>query len=225
MSLSKVRRRDASIMIENMKASLVTEKAAHILGRYLKGTPVSVGFETGSDEHSRLLGRPDTPSETIVSLRRLKEAGMKPYVYFIHGLPGQSKDTVDDTVEKIKESMQSGAERVILYRFQSLPASTFNQCPSGPPAAQDQLSKRIYEAALEANRNSKEMLVGSIIKGVIAEKYDRDSRFWVAYPMLHGPVMLLKGDGFKEGDVFEAKVSGVASERMVYGEALVGKKY
>jgi hypothetical protein len=37
--------------------------------------------------------------------------------------------------------------------------------------------------------------------------------------MLHGPVMLLKGDDFEEGDVVNARVSGVASERMVYGIA------
>jgi len=215
-SLPQVRSGKASIMIENMKAALVTERAAEILGRYLRGTPVSVGFETGSDEHSRVLGRPDTPSETLVSLRRLKEAGMKPYVYFIHGLPGQSEETVDETVMMIGESMQSGADRVILYRFQSLPASTFNSCPSGPPVTQDALSKRIYDAAQEANMSSKEMLVGKTVKVVIAERYDRDSRFWVAYPMLHGPVMLLKGEDLKKGEVLDVKVSDIASDRMVY---------
>jgi hypothetical protein len=65
--------------------------------------------------------------------------------------------------------------------------------------------------------NSKETMVGDIIKVVIAEKYSRDRSLWVAYPLLHGPVMLLKGDDFAEGDVINARVSGVASERMVYG--------
>ncbi|MCJ7732143.1 B12-binding domain-containing radical SAM protein [Candidatus Bathyarchaeota archaeon] len=215
--LPEVERGEASIMIENMKAALVTERAASILGRYLKGTPVSVGFETGSDEHSRLLGRPDSPSETLVSLKRLKEAGMKPYVYFIHGLPGQNNKTADETVDMIKRSMQIGADRVILYRFQSLPASTFSQCSSGAPATQDSISRKIYDAAQEVNMYSKETLVGDIIKVVIAEKYSRDRSLWVAYPLLHGPVMLLKGDDFAEGDVINARVSGVASERMVYG--------
>ena len=211
---------EASIMIENMKASLVTERAAVILGRYLKDTPVSVGFETGSDNHSRLLGRPDTPSETLVSLRRLKEAGLKPYVYFIHGLPGQDTGTVDATVEMIDKSIEVGADRVILYRFQSLPASTFSQCPSGPPAVQDPLSKRIYDAAQNANMNRKEDLVGERVKVVVAERYDRDPRFWVAYPMLHGPVMLLRGDDFGAGDVVLTRVIDVASDRMVIGTVL-----
>jgi len=211
---------EASIMIENMKASLVTERAAMILGRYLQGTPVSVGFETGSDMHSRLLGRPDTPSETLVSLRRLKEAGLKPYVYFIHGLPGQDKGTVDATVEMIDKSIEVGADRVILYRFQSLPASTFSQCPSAPPAVQDPLSKRIYDAAQKANMTRKEDLVGQRMQVVVAERYDRDPRFWVAYPMLHGPVMLLRGDNLRGGDIVSTRVIEVASDRMVYGTVL-----
>ena len=37
--------------------------------------------------------------------------------------------------------------------------------------------------------------------------------------------MLLKGDGYKAGDVLMTRISGVASERMVYGEALMDKKY
>ena len=211
---------DASIMIENIKASLVTEQAAAILGKYLRDTPVSVGFETGSDEHSRLLGRPDTPSETLVSLRRLKEAGMKPYVYFIHGLPGQTSETVDETVKMIDASMRAGSDRVILYRFQRLPSSTFAQCPSGTPVSQDPLSKHIYDAAQKANMEQKQELVGDRVRVVVAERYDRDQRFWVAYPMLHGPVVLVKAMNIDSGDVRLVEITGVASERMVYGRVL-----
>ena len=218
--LPQVASGNASIMIENIKAALVTERAAAILGKYLRDTPVSVGFETGSDEHSRLLGRPDTPSETLVSLRRLKEAGMKPYVYFIHGLPGQTSETVEETVKMIDASMRAGSDRVILYRFMSLPSSSFTQCPSGAPASQDPLSKRIYDASLEANMGQKQELVGDRVKVVVAERYDRDQRFWVAYPMLHGPVVLVNSDNIGAGDVILVEITGVASERMVYGMVL-----
>jgi len=210
----------ASIMIENIKAGLVTEQAAEFLGRYLKGTPVSIGFETGSDRHSRLLGRPDTPSETLTALKRLKEAGMKPYVYFIHGLPGQDTETVDDTVDMINQSMRFGADRVILYRFQSLPASTFCQYPSGAPAVKDPLSKRIYDAAQRANLGRKEDLVGQSMDVVVAERYDKNPRYWVAYPLQHGPVMLLDEVDLVEGDVVKVEVVDVESDRMVIGEKL-----
>ena len=215
--LPQMRSGQASLMIENIKAALVTERAAKILGTYLKNTPVSVGFETGSDSHSVELGRPDTPSETLVSLRRLKKAGMKPYVYFIHGLPGQTKETAVESVDMINKSMKYGADRVILYRFMSLPASAFSGCPSGPPAVHDPDSKLIYDAAFAANSNSKEELVGQRMKVVVANRYERDRRYSVAYPMLHGPVVLLEGGSHEPGSVHSIKITGVASERMVFG--------
>jgi radical SAM superfamily enzyme YgiQ (UPF0313 family) len=218
--LPQVKNGNASIMIENIKASLVSKRAAGLLGKYLSGTTVSIGFETGSATHSKVLGRPDTPSEALISLRRLKDAGMKPYVYFIHGLPGQTAETVKETVNTIKQSRSYGADRVILYRFQSLPASAFEECPSGPPASRDLLSRRIHDAAYEANLKSKEALVGAFIKVVIAERYSRDRRFYVAYPMFHGPVTLIHHDNLSPGDIVKVRVTGIASDRIVYGQII-----
>ncbi len=218
--LPQMKTGNASLMIENIKSSLVTKRASNILGSYLKDTPVSVGFETGSDSHSVQLGRPDTPSETIISLRRLKEVGMKPYVYFIHGLPGQTKETANETVDMINKSMKLGADRVILYRFRSLPASAFSGCPSGSPAVYDPNSKLIYDAAQRANMGSKEKLVGKTLKVVVANRYGRDRNYSVAYPMLHGPVVLVKGGDFVGGKVFRVKITGVASDRMVYASKI-----
>jgi radical SAM superfamily enzyme YgiQ (UPF0313 family) len=206
---------EASVMAENIKAALVTEMAAEILGTYLRGTPINLGFETGSDAHSAALGRPDTPSEALTALRRLKKAGLKPYVYFIHGLPGQSDENVSETVQTICEAVRLGAERVILYRFTSLPMSAFAGCPSGPPAARDPLSRKIWEAAREANRGRKEALVGQRLRVVVAEPYDRDRRYMVAYPLRHGPVVLLEAAEGREGEVLDATVYEVASDRMV----------
>ena len=207
----------ASFMIENIKASLVTKKAAQILGRYLDGTPVSIGFETGSAEHSELLGRPSTPRETLIAIKRLKQAGLKPYVYFIHGLPGQSKVTVDETVEAIAKSVKEGAERVILYRFQSLPMSTFSGNSSAPPSIRDPLSRRIHEAAAKANLKTKKDMLQGIIRVVVAERYDRDRRLLVAYPLRHGPVVLVESGEPLEGRVLDVEITDIASERMVIG--------
>jgi radical SAM superfamily enzyme YgiQ (UPF0313 family) len=216
-SIPAVAEGDVSLMIENIKASLVTERAASTLGRYLEGTPVSIGFETGCPDHSRLIGRPDTPGECLTAIKRLKRAGLKPYVYFIHGLPGQTEKTVERTIQAIDESVKLGAERVILYRFLSLPWSAFSGCPSGPPAARDRLSQRIYRAAQEANRLRKEAAVGTRLRVVLAEPYDRDQRLTVGYPMKHGPVVLVEGAANRIGDVVEVELTSVASDRAVRG--------
>lgn len=214
-ALPRVAEGEASVMAENIKAALVTERAADLLGTYLRGTPINLGFETGSEAHSAALGRPDTPSETLTALRRLKKVGLKPYVYFIHGLPGQSEENVSETVRTIHEAVRLGSERVILYRFTSLPMSAFAGCPSGPPAARDPLSRRIWEAAREANRGRKEAMVGQRLRVVVAEPYDRDRRYMVAYPLRHGPVVLLEGAEGREGEILDVTVADVASDRMV----------
>jgi tRNA A37 methylthiotransferase MiaB len=82
------------------------------------------------------------------------------------------------------------------------------------------LSKHIYDAAQKANMEQKQELVGDRVRVVVAERYDRDQRFWVAYPMLHGPVVLVKATNIDSGDVRLVEITGVASERMVYGRVL-----
>jgi radical SAM superfamily enzyme YgiQ (UPF0313 family) len=216
-NLDQVAEKNASIMIENIKSSLVTEKAARILGENLFGTPVSIGFETGCPDHSIQLGRPSSPFETLTAVRRLKKAGMKPYVYFIHGLPGQTEKTVEKTVNAIHRSMEEGAERVILYRFMSLPMSAFRGVPSASPSIKDPLSYRIYQEAQKANLSAKEALIGEKIRVVVAESYDRDPSYTIAYPLYHGPVVLLKAQNLSEGTVLDVMLTGVASNRMVYG--------
>lgn len=209
--------RSASLMIENIKGNLVTERAAEILGRYLEGTPVNIGFETGSVEHNRGLGRPSTPKENLAAILRLRRAGIKPYAYFIHGLPGQTSATVDETVRTIEASVEAGASRIILYRFQSLPMSAFQNEPGAPPTSRDPLSRRIQSAARRANRRLKEDLLGTEIEVVVAESYDRDRRLLVTYPMLHGPVVLLEETDSSAGDVLRVVVEEVVSDRVVRG--------
>jgi radical SAM superfamily enzyme YgiQ (UPF0313 family) len=215
--IPRIKDETAALMIENIKASLVKEKAAKLLGTYLAGTPVSIGFETGSETHSELMGRPSTPGETLKAIERLRRAGLKPYVYFIHGLPGQTEETVDETVKAIEDSRDEGAERIILYRFQSLPMSAFSGYPSAPPNVSDPGSRRIHEAAAKANMGAKENMVGKVIRVVVAERYDRNKRLLVAYPLKHGPVVLIESPEPLEGRVIDVEVMGVASERIVNG--------
>ena len=213
--LDAVAQGEVSIMIENIKGSLVTKEAVEVLGRYLAGTPVNIGFETGSDEHGSQLGRASTVGENLRALRRLKGAGLRPYAYFIHGLPGQTPETVDETVETIGKTVRAGVSRIILYRFQPLPMSAFRDQPTAPPAAKDRLSKRISDAARRANAALREEYLGRRLRVVVAEPYTKDRRYHVAYPMLHGPVVLVEGADGLVGDIVEVEVVGAASERML----------
>ena len=218
--LDAIARGIASLMIENIKGNLVTERAAKILGKYLKGTPVNIGFETGSAEHCSALGRSSTPEENLTAIRRLRYVGMNPYAYFIHGLPGQTSATVNETVKTIDASVGAGVSRIILYRFQPLPMSAFHDKSRAPPASKDRQGRSIQDATRRANRKLKENLLGSEIDVVVAEPYDRDRRYQVAYPMLHGPVVLVEGVEGRAGDVLRVVVEEVMTDRMVRGRPL-----
>ena len=204
-------------MIENIKGELVTPKAAKILGEYLAGTSVNVGFETGDLMHSTMIGRSSTVNENINAVKLLNEAGMKPYAYFIHGLPGQTIETANKTVNAINNSVTAGVSRIILYRFQPLPMSAFRDMPRGPPARKNIISKKIYQAAQKANRELKKKLIGDRIRVVIAEVYRRNPQFHVAYPMQHGPVVLVKSEKITTGMVLCVEITNVISDRMVEG--------
>jgi radical SAM superfamily enzyme YgiQ (UPF0313 family) len=163
------------------------------------------------------LGRASTPKENLNAVSKLRRAGLKPYVYFIHGLPGQNLETVNETVNAINRSVKRGATRIILYRFQSLPMSAFYDQHMAPPAVKEKNSKKIYDAARKANKEIKESLVGRTMRVVVAEKYDRDGRYHVAYPMLHGPVVLVEDMEGLEGKVIDVNIIEVVSERIVRG--------
>ncbi len=216
-SLEKLKQGKALVLIENVKASLVTEKIAKILGKHLSGTSVSIGLETGSKNHSRMLGRHSTPREVIEAVKRLSKAGIKPYVYVVYGLPGQNNETVEMTVGAIQESFLNGAERIILYRFQALPMSCFSNEPSAASYRKDTGSARIYEAAKKVNLEAKNRLLNKEMKVIVSEKYVRDKRYNVAYPMYHGPVVLVRTADKLIGQITDVKIVRTLSDRMVEG--------
>lgn len=215
--IDRLTERMASIMIENIKASLITDRVAKLLGRYLSGSSINIGFETGSKAHGLLLGRPSEPAENLRAITKLRKAGLKPYVYFIHGLPGQTPETVVRTVKAINQSVEKGAARIILYRFKPLPMSAFSKVQAAPPAVKDRLSGKIYRAALKANRGLKEEFMGRKLRVIIAEPYDRDRNLHVAYPLRHGPVVLVEEAEGRVGDVVDVVIERVISDRMVKG--------
>jgi len=216
--LKKVRQRKASILLENVKGNLVTEKAARILGKYLRNATVNIGFESGSAKHCKELGRPSTPEENLIAVERLSRVGLKPYVYFIHGLPGQTRKTTYATINMIEKVVEAGAARIILYRFTPLPMSSFKDFPMGPPAIRNKYSRLIKEASEKANRRLKENLLGKKLRVVIAQQYNRNRKNMIGYPLYHGPVVVVEGL-LNEGDIVDVEITKIISDRMIQGKA------
>ncbi len=224
--LPRVNRGEAVVMIENVKPNLVTEEAAKLLGRYLKGTTVHIGAETGNNKHLEMLGRPNTVEEVIKAVKLLKKYGMRPYVYFIHGLPGQNMKTARDTVKLMRKLARAGAEKITVYRFTPLPATAFEGFPRPKPAYADTASKLIVEEAKRLNKALKRQWLGREVEVVVGGVYHRmkDGRdYYATYPLRHGPVTLVpKTFEAEPGDVLLVKVRKVLSDRLLLAD-LVSK--
>lgn len=192
--------------VENAKPSLVDEKVAKLLGKYLKNTTIHIGVETGDEKHSELIGRPCSPEESIKAIKLLKEAGLRPYAYFIHSLPGQNRRSAAKTIEAMRSVFEIGAEKITVYRFRPLPGTAFEKFK----VRVDADSRKISKYAIHLNRARKELLIGAVVKAIAAPGA-------YAYPLQGGPVIRLKNGRPKIGEVIEVRITGVVSDRLVEG--------
>jgi len=130
------------VSIENVKPRLFDDEAASIIAEHLPKSTIHLGCETGSEEHSFELGRPSSPSQALEATKTAVKHGLRPHVYFIHGLPGQTDETARKTIEIMNEMVRSGAEKITLYRFKPLPLSAFQACPPLPQPRRTKPTRR-----------------------------------------------------------------------------------
>jgi len=211
------RKGKAVLSIENLKANLVDEEVARLLGKYLKGTTVHIGCETGSEKQALEIGRPVTPRDVVRAVKLLKRCGLRPYVYFIHGLPGQKIEYVKETVNIMRELEKVGVEKITTYRFTPLPLTAFSKFPRGKPYVKDKLSRMIVLEAKRINLKYKMELVNSSIPCVIVRPYYKMGKYAIGYPIYHGPVVKVENGIKYVGFKVVVKVKRVLSERLVEG--------
>lgn len=215
-SIPEVSSGEVSIMVENVKPSLVTEAAAETLGKYLKGTPVHIGAETGDAWLLKKLGRPMTVRETVEAVKRLKKHGLRPYVYIMYCLPGETSKTVQKTVRLMETLYRVGAEKITVYRFMPLPLSALEKLAiAGIRCMHNHLVK---QKAIEINERAKKRMIGKTVRVIVVGRHPK-LRKWIGYPINHGPVVVIE-NGNKdlcEKDIVTIRIVGVPSDRMVEG--------
>lgn len=215
-SLNPVAKSEAVVMVENLKPNFVTEQTAALLGRYLTGTHVHLGCETGSEEHSESMGRPSSPLETLMAVRLLSEHKVRPYVYFIHGLPGENLATAGETAEIVGAMVKMGAERITVYRFRPLPMSSFSEFRGAPPSVRSPCARIVVSAARRANRTLIRRWVGRDVEAVVC---DGGRKMVVCYPLRHGPVIegIAGRERVEPGDIVEVHITSAPSDRKLRG--------
>jgi radical SAM superfamily enzyme YgiQ (UPF0313 family) len=213
-SITEVTEGNVHLSIENMKACLFTEEVAGALSESMQGISPNIGLETGSDEHLRSIGKCGSPDDVLRAVTIAKAHNMAPFVYLIYGLPGETSETVKESVNLMREVAQAGAERIILYGFRALPGSAFADFPE--PHPKDAKSAPLREEAARINRAHKDKHLGTIVRGVVAEPSLTHHGYSMVYPLSEGPLMTVRG-GYSPGTVLRVEVVKVLSSGLVEG--------
>ncbi|HIP57602.1 MAG TPA: radical SAM protein [Ignisphaera aggregans] len=219
-SIDEVREGIAAISIENVKPCLVNEYVAEVLGRYLKGSVVYIGLESGSNELLHRVGRASTVEDALRAIELLKRHGLRPYVYLMHGLPSETEDDIAKTINLIDSLVKLGVEHIILYRFRPLPRSAFEAFKAPPPAIARKSTYELYIRVKEFNMSRKAELLNKVVRVVIACKHPKRRGYLVAYPLYHGPVVLIRASTTFIGAIADAKIVNVINDRLVEGKIL-----
>lgn len=219
-SLPQVSEGSVHIGVENMKACLFTNEVAQTLKNSMISSSPNIGLETGSEYHLRQIGKCGTPEDVIRAVEVARAHGMKPFVYLIYGLPGETAETVEQSVKLMRTVSEAGAERIILYGFRALPGSAFANYPDS--SLTDELSLILRKEAENINRKKKEQYLGELIRGIAAEPSRTHHGFTMVYPLEEGPLMTVSG-GYSAGSLLLVRVTQVLSSGLVEGEVVSRK--
>ena len=205
----------AHLSIENIKACLFTKEVAEMLSATLPNTSPNIGLETGSSQHADSIGKCGSPEDVLRAVRLASEHGMSTYVYFIYGLPGETSETVDESIRLMKLASENGAERVILYGFRALPGSAFEDFPE--PSSDYLFGKKLQEAARSINKQKKQEYIGRIIRVVASEPSWAKKGYTMFYPLGEGPLLTVRGS-YSSGTVMSVRVTRVLSPGLLEAE-------
>lgn len=214
--ISQVANGDVVIMIENIKACLVNDDVAKLLGKYLKDTTIHIGLETGDNEfNERVFGKPITREHVINAVKLLSKYGLRPYIYLMYGFPLMNERVYKQTVNTVKELAKLPVEKITLYKYVNLPGTAFEHVYPDITRAGNMI-KYLRKLVNEFNKVKKnEFYSNKVIEVFLVYSNGK----YYGYPVKHGPVVFVRGITSKGFDGCRAlvKVTDV-KERYVHGE-------
>jgi len=216
LGLDAVKRGIVQILAENIKASLCDDESLSILAR-LPAISVSIGVETGSDEHLKNIGKSASVAGIKRAVELLNKHGIRYHAYFIHSLPGQTAQTVQDSVGMMRWLEGNKAEKITIYRFKPLPGTAF-EGSRVTGAMLDEAGPMVREA-VRINEAGKRKYLNATVKVLIAEHDFRDKSAAIAYMLQGGPKVKLGNCGRLVNDkkIHVARITRVISDKMTEG--------
>ncbi len=219
-NIDEVSSGEVRIFVENVKACLIDEEVAKLLGTYLKGTPVNIGLETCVDQfNDKVLGKPITLREVIRGVKLLQRHGIRPYVYIMYGLPYVDREIYLKTISAMPKLFKAGVEKITLYKFTPLPLTSFEFLkPSIGEYAE--LIEELKAFVNRLNALAKKNYLGKSIDVLTLVVKGRA----YGYPVDHGPVVFIgNSNELRSGCIATVRITDVRS-RHVVGELINVKK-
>jgi len=219
LSIEKVKNHEVQIFIENVKATLCTNRALDIIAKIPKAI-FSIGCETGSEEFSNLLGRPGSSEQTYDAVSRAVDRGIRVHVYFIHSLPGDTEKYTKETLELLKKFAYLGIDKITIYKYQELPGAPFYQIPRKLVHFDKKTIKnfnKIKRFVIGYNRSQKQKMLGKIVKVFLTEPNTMSPTDVIGWILEGGPKISVKNAINSLGNFEDVQISRVISDRLVEG--------
>ena len=115
---------------------------ARMVRRYVSNKSVIVGAQTGSDRLLKIINRGHTVDDIINATEALTRAGFRVDLDFIFGLPGETREDLEETIRVIERLVAMGA-RIHGHTFMPLPGTPFADAPPGK--LDPWLKKRLFK--------------------------------------------------------------------------------
>jgi len=215
--ISEIANGEVYVSIENIKPNLVDRNVAELLSKYLKGTSVGIGLETGDNRLHKALGRPSTVGEVVKAVELLHAYGVKPHIYLIHGLPLEDDLAIRNTIKIVRKLFKFNIEKFTLYRFTPIKYTAFEGFSKPKPAVKSRTTRKLYEVVKELNIKLKEGLIGNIVKAIVVGRRGPNI---ITYPLPHGPVTYVRSSTVGVGSIVLVRIIKVLNDREVLGEVV-----
>ncbi len=115
---------------------------AKMVKQYVSNKSIIVGAQTGSDRLLKIINRGHTVDDIINATEALTRAGFRVDLDFIFGLPGETREDLEETIQVIEKLISMGA-RVHGHTFMPLPGTPFADAPPGK--LDPWLKKRLFK--------------------------------------------------------------------------------
>ena len=215
-----IRDHEVQLFIENIKASLCTDRALQLISR-IPSPIFSIGCETGSSEFADILGRPSDPRIVLDAVQRAIALGIRIHVYFIHSLPGDSLIFAQDTLNLMEQFALLNIDKITLYKYQELPGSPFYQISRTLPRPSkklEQVYKKIKRFIIQYNKIQKFRLVGQQIQVFLSELNSLHESDAIGWMLEGGPkISVINGARFL-GSYQMVRIIQILSDRLVLAE-------